>query len=159
MIFQNQYEKDLYDKPPAAGQAIGPAVPNGIALPGASVLPTYLTNTPRAATPLGLGLGQTTGGTPKSPDFYELVKRAEAAVPTPKPSPQPSPKDTQVGGGHYTKMPIQVFEFTMSNKMDPMQHTIIKYVSRFRDKGGREDLEKAKHTIDLLIENDYGVQK
>ena len=58
----------------------------------------------------------------------------------------------QVGGNHYTKMPIQVFEFTMANGLDPMQHTVIKYVTRFRDKGGVEDLEKAKHTIDLLIE-------
>jgi hypothetical protein len=72
---------------------------------------------------------------------------------------QPVPSATQVGGDHYTKQPIQVFEYTMANKMDPMQHTIIKYVSRFRDKGGREDLEKAKHTIDLLIEHEYGEKK
>ena len=40
----------------------------------------------------------------------------------------------------------------MANGLDPMQHTIIKYVTRFRDKGGFDDLEKAKQTIDLLIE-------
>jgi len=66
---------------------------------------------------------------------------------------------TQVDGDHYIKQAIQPFEYSMANKLDPMQHTIIKYVTRFRDKGGRKDLEKAKHTIDLLIENDYGVQK
>lgn len=60
--------------------------------------------------------------------------------------------ERQEGGNHYTDMQIQPFEYTMSNRMDPMQHTIIKYVSRFRDKGGIEDLRKAKHTIDLLIE-------
>jgi len=40
----------------------------------------------------------------------------------------------------------------MQNGLDPLQHTIIKYVTRFRDKGGIADLEKAKHCIDLLIE-------
>jgi hypothetical protein len=68
------------------------------------------------------------------------------------------PRANQVGGDHYTKMPIQVFDFTMANKMDPMQHTIIKYVARFRDKGGIEDLKKAKHTIDLLIAHEYAAK-
>ena len=40
----------------------------------------------------------------------------------------------------------------MKNKLDACQHTIIKYVTRFRDKGGIQDLEKAKHVIDLLIQ-------
>jgi hypothetical protein len=59
---------------------------------------------------------------------------------------------TQVGGEHYTKLAIQPMKYSMANKLDPAQHTIIKYVTRFRDKGGIEDLEKAKHCIDLLIE-------
>lgn len=59
--------------------------------------------------------------------------------------------DTQVGGNHYTKMKIQPFQYSMANGLDPMQHTIVKYVSRFRDKNGIQDLEKAKQTIDLLI--------
>ena len=60
--------------------------------------------------------------------------------------------DTQVGGDHYAKLPIQPFQYSMQNGLDPLQHTIIKYVTRFRDKGGIADLEKAKHCIDLLIE-------
>ena len=67
------------------------------------------------------------------------------------PRKQASVWDTQVGGNHYTKMKIQPFQFSMANKLDPMQHTIIKYVTRFRDKNGIQDLEKAKQTIDLLI--------
>lgn len=67
------------------------------------------------------------------------------------PRQQASVWDTQVGGNHYTKMKIQPFQFSMANKLDPMQHTIIKYVTRFRDKNGIQDLEKAKQTIDLLI--------
>jgi len=60
--------------------------------------------------------------------------------------------DTQVGGYHYTKRAIQPFEYSMKNGLDPLQHTIIKYVTRFRDKDGVADLEKAKHCIDMLIE-------
>ena len=60
--------------------------------------------------------------------------------------------DTQVGGNHYTKLAIQPMRYSMENGLDPLQHTIIKYVTRFRDKAGIEDLEKAKHCIDMLIE-------
>lgn len=64
--------------------------------------------------------------------------------------------DTQEGGDHYKSMSIQPIEYSFHNKLDPCQHTIIKYVSRFREKGRQEDLEKAKHCIDLLIELEYG---
>lgn len=60
--------------------------------------------------------------------------------------------DTQVGGGHYKAMKIQPMEYSMANKLDACQHTAIKYISRFRQKGGIQDLEKAKHCIDMLIE-------
>lgn len=60
--------------------------------------------------------------------------------------------DTQVGGSHYKDMAIQPMEFSMANGLDACQHTIIKYVTRFRAKGGIQDLEKAKHVIDMLIE-------
>ncbi len=63
---------------------------------------------------------------------------------------------TQVGGEHYTMLPIQPFQYSMANKLDPLQHTIIKYVTRFRDKGGEADLEKAKHCLDLLIAYERG---
>jgi hypothetical protein len=63
-----------------------------------------------------------------------------------------SPLSTQIGGDHYTKLAIQPMQYSMKNGLDPLQHTIIKYVTRFRDKDGIEDLEKAKHCIDMLIE-------
>lgn len=56
---------------------------------------------------------------------------------------------------HYTKLAIQPMEYSMNNGLDPMQHTIIKYVTRFRDKGGKRDLLAARHTIDLLLEYEY----
>ena len=60
--------------------------------------------------------------------------------------------DVQEGGDHYKKLKIQPMEYSMANGLDACQHTIIKYVTRFRDKGGIEDLRKAKHCIDMLIE-------
>ena len=60
--------------------------------------------------------------------------------------------ETQVGGNHYAKMNIQPMEFSMANGLDACQHTAIKYVARFRDKGGIEDLKKAIHVIQMLIE-------
>lgn len=58
----------------------------------------------------------------------------------------------QVGGTHYTDMAIQPMTYSMVNGLDACQHTIIKYVSRFRAKNGIQDLEKARHCLDLLIE-------
>lgn len=79
------------------------------------------------------------------------VPQWNVEVPTVQP-PAPSAWSTQEGGSHYTKYEIQPFQYSMANKLDSMQHTIVKYVTRFRDKGGIVDLNKAKHVIDLLIE-------
>jgi hypothetical protein len=61
-------------------------------------------------------------------------------------------KDTQVGGSHYTKCGIQPYEYTLANGLGGLEHTIVKYVTRWQDKGGVEDLRKARHTLDYLIE-------
>jgi hypothetical protein len=63
-----------------------------------------------------------------------------------------NPLDTQIGGDHYKKLKIQPMEYSMANKLDACQHTAIKYITRFRDKGGIADLEKARHCVDMLIE-------
>lgn len=65
--------------------------------------------------------------------------------------------DVQVGGDHYTKLVIQPMEYSFKNKLDPCQHTAIKYITRFRDKGGVEDLKKAIDCINMLIELEYGL--
>ena len=72
------------------------------------------------------------------------------------PSPQSS-KDKQVGGSHYKDMSIQPWE-AMEAWMTEEQFkgfllgNVIKYVARFQDKGGKLDLQKAKHYLDKLIE-------
>lgn len=64
----------------------------------------------------------------------------------------PSALAVQVAGSHYKDMKIQPMEYSMANGLDACQHTAIKYISRFRSKGGIEDLRKAIHIIEMLIE-------
>lgn len=65
---------------------------------------------------------------------------------------------SQVGGSHYKEFKIQPVEFCFINKIPYLEATAIKYLCRWRKKGGVQDLEKAKHFIDLLIEleENYG---
>ncbi|GAH18461.1 unnamed protein product, partial [marine sediment metagenome] len=59
--------------------------------------------------------------------------------------------ERQEGGDHYRKMNIQPVEYAHANGLGFLEGSVVKYVSRFRDKGGRQDLEKARHFLDLLI--------
>lgn len=65
---------------------------------------------------------------------------------------EPGALDVQVGGGHYKGMKIQPVEFIHANGIGYFEGNVIKYVTRWRAKGGVADLEKARHYIDLLIE-------
>ena len=60
--------------------------------------------------------------------------------------------DTQVGGSHYKGFKIQPVEFIHQNGIGYMAGNVIKYVSRYQEKNGIEDLKKARHYIDMLIE-------
>ena len=62
---------------------------------------------------------------------------------------------TQHGGDHYKDKAIQVWDFIAANKLDYFQGNIVKYVCRHPDKGGLEDLKKARHYIDKIIEMEY----
>ena len=62
------------------------------------------------------------------------------------------PSEIQIGGSHYKKFKIQPAEFCYYNNIPYLEATAIKYLCRWKDKGGIQDLEKAKHFIDLLIE-------
>lgn len=65
----------------------------------------------------------------------------------------PLPANTvQVGGDHYKKNAIQPWDYITSNQLGYLEGNIVKYVSRWKDKGGRQDLEKAKHYLDKLLE-------
>ena len=60
--------------------------------------------------------------------------------------------DTQVAGDHYKTLAIQPVEYIHANGLPFIEGSVVKYVSRWRSKGGIKDLEKARHFIDLLIE-------
>lgn len=63
--------------------------------------------------------------------------------------------DVQVGGGHYKDYAIQPIEFCQKNRLNACETSIVKYICRHGNKNGIEDLKKAKHYIDLLIELEY----
>lgn len=60
--------------------------------------------------------------------------------------------NAQVAGTHYKKLKIQPIEYIHANSIGFAEGNVIKYVTRWRDKGGVKDLEKARHFLDLLIE-------
>lgn len=60
--------------------------------------------------------------------------------------------EKQVNGNHYKEMKIQPVEFIYANNIPFLEGNVIKYVSRWKNKNGIADLEKAKHYIELLIE-------
>jgi Protein of unknwon function (DUF3310) len=63
--------------------------------------------------------------------------------------------DVQVGGDHYMQFTIQPIEFITKNSIPYIEANVIKYICRHKMKNGKEDLLKAKHYIDLLIESEY----
>lgn len=58
----------------------------------------------------------------------------------------------QVGGNHYKKYKIQPVAYCHANNIPFIEGSVIKYVTRWRDKGGIKDLKKAIHNLELLIE-------
>ena len=73
-------------------------------------------------------------------------------VPTDFPPFIRSSLSVQEGGGHYKKYAIQPIEFAMQNNLNYCQANVVKYVTRYKDKGGVQDLKKAIHNIEILIE-------
>lgn len=88
--------------------------------------------------------GVPTGGVPrvaiiKKPDLNDMLRE------------RLNPLNVQISGDHYKHLKIQPFEYIMANSIPYSEGNIIKYVTRWRNKGGIKDLEKARHYIDLLI--------
>jgi len=67
--------------------------------------------------------------------------------------------DKQVGGKHYIKYKIQPSKFVTENKLLYPEGSVIKYILRHQDKGGKQDLLKAIHFIEMIIERDYTDKK
>lgn len=94
-------------------------------------------------------------------DAYDLWQRertmrdypetSDYAMPSPDYS-LPSALDRQVGGTHYKDMPIQPLEFFHRNNVGPIEAVAIRYILRWRNKNGVQDIDKAIHTLQILRE-------
>jgi hypothetical protein len=66
--------------------------------------------------------------------------------------------DTQVGGDHYKKLAIQPIEYILGNNLGFAEGNIVKYITRWKDKGGIEDLRKVIHYAEFLIEHEANLR-
>ena len=73
-----------------------------------------------------------------NPNYFDKVKSA---------------KDTQVGGDHYRQTDIQPWDVFLDWKLDPWLCNVIKYTQRHNLKNGKQDLEKARHYLNHVIDN------
>ena len=68
------------------------------------------------------------------------------------------PNDTaikrQVGGNPYNRDEIQPVDFILANKLDWCEANAVKYITRWKDKNGVEDLRKAIHYLEMLIQRE-----
>lgn len=63
-----------------------------------------------------------------------------------------SPLDLQVGGNHYKDMKIQPIEFILANELGFCEGNVVKYICRYKQKGGIEDIKKVIHYAEILLE-------
>ena len=64
------------------------------------------------------------------------------------------PLTAQVGGDHYSKLVIQPVEYITANNLSYLQGSVIKYVTRYQNKNGVEDLQKAIHFVKMMIQEE-----
>ena len=62
----------------------------------------------------------------------------------------------QVGGNHYAKLAIQPYDYINANGLSYGAGNVVKYVTRYRDKNGAQDLRKAIHYLRLMLAHEYG---
>lgn len=96
-----------------------------------------MVDTPRRRTTPKQGVS----ATPKPPRMNDTERLGYDAVNLPE---------------HYRKWRIEPIRFCQENKLDMLQSSVVKYVVRFRDKNGVEDLHKAKRCLDMLVLYEQG---
>ena len=84
-------------------------------------------------------------------DAFELVKEDEQ-----KGDKTYNPLVSQEGGGHYKDKGIQPIQYTMQNKLSFCEGNVVKYISRYKNKNGVEDLAKVVHYVLLAAYEEYG---
>lgn len=68
----------------------------------------------------------------------------------------PSPLKHQVAGSHYKQLKIQPVEYINANDLDFLQGNVVKYITRHKNKGRAEDVRKALHFCQLILDMQYG---
>ena len=84
--------------------------------------------------------------------LFDNIKKDEPMTETVVPETNAA-TDKQVGGSHY-QLPIQPIEYILANGLGYCEANVVKYVSRWRNKGGIQDLKKAIHYLEMLIEQE-----
>lgn len=85
---------------------------------------------------------------------YKVVQ--EATLPTTVLDRPTSALDVQEGGNHYKSLAIQPVEYIQKNDLDYFQGNVVKYITRHKSKNGAEDVRKAMHYCQLVLELQYG---
>jgi hypothetical protein len=67
--------------------------------------------------------------------------------------------EIQVGGDHYKKLAIQPVEYIHANNLSYLVGNVIKYVTRYKEKNGAEDIKKAIHYCELILLLEYESDK
>ena len=88
-------------------------------------------------------------------DYVQKVLRDESDKKIALDDTKKNALDVQIAGNHYKNFVIQPVEFCQKNKLGFCESSVIKYISRHKNKNGKEDLKKAKHFIDLLLDLEY----
>lgn len=98
---------------------------------------------------------QVTGGDRSGLTF---VEKSDAVIVSPYNGIKDSALDTQVGGEHYKGYKMQPMEIAYDYGLTPGLSHCLPYILRYKEKGGKQDLEKAIHCLQLAIELEYGEQ-
>lgn len=64
-------------------------------------------------------------------------------------------QDKQIGGIHY-QLPIQPIDYILENGLNYCEANVIKYVTRHQDKNKAEDIRKAIHYLEIILDKVYG---
>jgi hypothetical protein len=91
------------------------------------------------------------------PKQAQVHDSGDTARPAARPAQQPTPpraNDTQVAGDHYKQFKHETWDVILDWGLGYLDGNAVKYLSRWRHKNGLEDLKKARHYIDKLIETE-----
>lgn len=81
----------------------------------------------------------------------EIKAHAPSIPPRPKPG-----QSIQVGGNHYANKAIQPIDYIMANSLPFCEASVVKYITRHKEKGGAEDIRKIKQYCDFILKYEYG---